>query len=338
MKVLITGAAGFVGFHLATRLLAEGHEVLGYDGMVPNYDVRLNRGRLALLREHARYTAVEALLEDKAKLTDVVLGFAPEVVVHLAAQAGVRQSIENPDPYMSSNVAGTAHLLEALKLHRPRHLLFASSSSVYGGNPEMPFRESARTDFPSSVYAATKKAGEQLTHVYSHLYGVPVTCFRFFTVYGPWGRPDMALFKFVDAIDSGKPIDVYGEGRMQRDFTYVVDLVEAVSRLIDIVPVVGEPVQGAGIIDSLSPIAPWRSVNIANGRPLELLAFVETIEAALQRRAIRNLLPMQLGDVTATWADPGLLLALTGYLPDTSIETGVRGFVDWYRQWKSIPG
>jgi UDP-glucuronate 4-epimerase len=333
MRILITGSAGFIGFHLAQRLLGEGHEVLGLDGMTPYYDIRLKQARLTLLRKHATFSGIEAMLEDKAAVTDAVVGFAPDVVFHLAAQAGVRHSIEYPDLYVGSNVAGTSHLLQALAAAPPRHLLVASSSSVYGGNTQMPFAETDRTDFPVSVYAATKRATEALTHAQASVTGLPVTCLRFFTVYGPWGRPDMALFKFADAIIAGQSIEVYGHGQMERDFTFIGDLVEAMRRLMDVIPVVGAPVLAPGVTDSLSPVAPWRVVNLAQGEPTSLLDFIEAIEAAMGKRAERKLVPMQPGDVTTTWASAALLRALTGYVPQTSVRDGIARFVDWHRQW-----
>jgi UDP-glucuronate 4-epimerase len=275
------------------------------------------------------------MLEDAPRIKDAVRDFAPDVVLHLAAQAGVRHSLEHPEVHASANVVGTMSLLEALRAAPPRHLLFASTSSIYGGSTDLPFRETRGTDFPVSLYAATKKAGEAMTHAYAHLYRFPVTCFRFFTVYGPWGRPDMAYFKFATAIAKGEPIEVYGEGRMQRDFTYVDDLVEAVRRLIDVVP--GESPVPPGPADSLSPVAPWRAVNIAQGEPVGLLDFIDVLERAIGRPAIRQMRPMQPGDVTATWADPALLGALTGYVPETRLEIGVRAFVDWHRSWTSRP-
>ncbi len=333
MKALVTGSAGFIGFHVARRLLADGHEVLGFDGLTPYYDVALKRARHAVLHAMPRFSAIEAMLEDEAAVAAAVAGFAPEIVVHLAAQAGVRHSLEDPRAYAAANVTGTINLLEALRGHLPRHLLFASSSSVYGGNATMPFSETDRTDFPASPYAATKKAGEALTHAYAHIHALPTTCFRFFTVYGPWGRPDMALFKFVAAIEAGEPIDVYGEGQLERDFTYIDDLVEAIVRLIALPPRQGAPVTAAGVADSLSPVAPWRAVNIAAGQPVGLMPFIETVERALGRTAQKRLLPRQPGDVVATWADPGLLGAMTGYVPRTPVEIGVRAFVDWHRDW-----
>jgi UDP-glucuronate 4-epimerase len=230
---------------------------------------------------------------------------------------------------------GTFNLLEITRRLKPRHLLVASTSSIYGGNPRMPFREVDRSDAPMTLYAASKKAGEAMSHSYAHLWGTPTTCLRFFTVYGPWGRPDMALFKFVRAIEDGQPIDVYGEGRMRRDFTYVDDLIEAIERLIDHAPVQGQPVRGENVEDSLSPVAPWRVINIGGGAPVGLMEFIETIEEALGKKATLNLLPMQPGDVRETHAEARLLAALTGYTPRTSVREGVGAFVDWYRSWMS---
>ena len=331
MRYLVTGSAGFIGFHLARRLLADGHQVLGYDGMTPYYDVTLKHRRHAILEQHQEFASVSGMLEDKALLETTIAGFAPEVVVHLAGQAGVRYSLEQPDSYASSNVIGTLNLLEACRMHKPAHLLIASTSSVYGGNEELPFGEADRTDFPVSLYAATKKACEAMSHAYAHLFAIPTTCFRFFTVYGPWGRPDMALFKFVSAIENGEPLPVYGEGRMERDFTYVEDLVEAVVRLAGAFPERGMPVAVPGGRDSISPVAPWRVVNIAGGQPIGLEQFITTIERHTNRVAQRQLLPMQPGDVRSTSADASLLLALTGYLPATPLEIGVAAFVAWYR-------
>ena len=328
MRAFITGTAGFVGFHLARRLLADGHQVVGFDGMTPYYDVRLKEERHAILRQMESFRAVEGPLED-AELLLATLGEAQaDVIVHLAAQAGVRYSIEQPQSYISSNLVGTANLLEAARRYPPAHLMFASTSSVYGGNEKVPFAETDRADGPISLYAATKKGGEAMMHSYAHLWQIPTTCFRFFTVYGPWGRPDMALFKFVDAIERGTPIEIYGEGEMRRDFTYIDDLVEGIVRLISAKPVMG---QAVGAIDSLSAVAPWRSVNIAGGRPVELMAFIDTIEAALGRPAQRVMLPMQQGDMVETMADPSLLEALVGALPQTDLAQGVGAFIDWYR-------
>jgi UDP-glucuronate 4-epimerase len=333
VKIFVTGTAGFVGFHLARRLLADGHQVLGFDGMTPYYDVALKQQRHAMLRTSNAFSAVEAMLEDKPALNEAIDSFAPEMIVHLAAQAGVRYSLEHPEAYISANLVGTFNVLEAAKTLAPRHLLIASTSSVYGGNAQMPFHEAHRTDFPVSLYAATKKACEAMSHSYAHLFKLPTTCFRFFTVYGPWGRPDMALFKFVSAIEKGEPIEVYGEGRMQRDFTYIDDLVEAIVRLMHAIPEENKPVTAPDVLDSLSPVAPWRSVNIACGQPVGLMPFIETIEAALGKPATKIMLPMQQGDVTQTFADPRLLTALTGFSPHTDVTTGVTAFVEWYRGW-----
>lgn len=333
MRVLVTGSAGFIGFHLAGRLLADGHEVLGFDGLTPYYDRALKHYRNDRLKAYPRYTFVEAMLEDRGTLERAVGDFAPQIVVHLAAQAGVRYSLEAPDSYISCNVVGTANLLEVLRTHRPDHFLFASTSSVYGGNVEMPFGETQRTDFPVSLYAATKKSGEALTHSYAHLFNIPTTCFRFFTVYGPAGRPDMALYKFVDLIERGEPIEVYGNGQMQRDATSVDELVEAITRLILIPPVQGAPVDG-GVEDSLSSVGPWRAVNIAGGRQVALTDFIAAIEKALGKTADKIMLPMQQGDVVSTFADPGLLKALTGFVPQKGIEQTVAEFVSWYREYR----
>ncbi|WP_372424154.1 NAD-dependent epimerase/dehydratase family protein [Salinarimonas chemoclinalis] len=333
-RALVTGTAGFIGFHLARRLLADGWLVTGVDGMTPYYDVSLKQARHARLRRSNAFHAHEIMLEDDAALPDAFDAAKPDVVVHLAAQAGVRYSLENPRAYVDANLVGTFNVLEGVRRHAPAHFLLASTSSVYGANTDMPFAETDRTDHPLTVYAATKKATETMAHSYAHLWKLPTTAFRFFTVYGPWGRPDMALFKFVRAILAGEPIEIYGEGAMQRDFTYVDDLVEAIARLIEAPPVEGAPVAPC---DSLSPAAPWRAVNIAGGRPVGLVPFVETIEAALGVGAKKILLPLQKGDVPATFARAELLEALTGYVPATPVEEGVRRFVAWYREHYGVP-
>jgi UDP-glucuronate 4-epimerase len=335
MRFFITGTAGFIGFHLARRLLDEGHFVTGYDGMTEYYDVGLKRERHAVLARSNGFRAVEAMLEDMDALRAAAEAAEPDVIVHLAAQAGVRYSLENPRAYVNANLVGSFNLLEIAKLLRPRHLLIASTSSVYGANAEMPFREIDKADHPMTLYAATKKAVEGMSHAYAHLWALPTTCFRFFTVYGPWGRPDMALFKFVDAIEAGRPIDIYGHGVMKRDFTYVADLVEAIVRLVDCVPAMGCPVTGPDVVDTLSPVAPWRVVNIAGGAPVDLMVFVETIERCLGKTAAKNILPMQPGDVPATHADFRLVEALVGYRPSTGVEEGVTSFIDWYRGYRA---
>ncbi|WP_043539174.1 NAD-dependent epimerase/dehydratase family protein [Salinarimonas rosea] len=328
-KALVTGTAGFIGFHVAQRLLADGWLVTGVDGMTTYYDVSLKEARHARLRRSNAFHAHEIMLEDDAALQEVFDAATPDVVVHLAAQAGVRYSLENPRAYVDANLVGTFNVMEGVRRHAPTHFLLASTSSAYGANTEMPFGETDRADHPLTLYAATKKATETMAHSYAHLWKLPTTAFRFFTVYGPWGRPDMALFKFVRATLAGTPIEVYGEGRMQRDFTYIDDLVEAIVRLIDTPPVEGAPIAP---FDSLSPAAPWRVVNIGGGQPVGLMPFIETIEAALGVPVRKTMLPMQKGDVAATFARAELLEALTGYRPSTPVEEGVRRFVDWYRE------
>lgn len=329
MDIFVTGAAGFIGFHVCQRLLADGHRVVGYDGLTPFYDEGLKAERVALLAGMPGFTLVEAMLEDAETLNSALAGSRAEVIVHLAAQAGVRYSIEAPHTYVSSNLVGMANLLEAARMHPPKHFVFASTSSIYGGNLKMPFAETDRADNPVSLYAATKKGGEAMLHAYSHLWGIPATSMRFFTVYGPWGRPDMAALKFVRAIEAGQVIDVYGEGRMRRDFTYVEDLVEAMVRIIDHPPKLGE----ALVDDTLSPVAPYRIVNLGGGLPRELMDFIAAIESALGKTARRNYLPMQQGDVVETYSDVSLLHQLIGTLPQTSIEAGTASLVEWYRKF-----
>lgn len=332
-RILVTGSAGFIGFHLSSLLLDEGFQVHGFDGMTDYYDVRLKTARHDLLKQNPNFTADEAMLEDVQALDAVFDSFRPEIVVHLAAQAGVRYSLENPRAYIESNITGTFNVLEAAHRLGVSHLLMASTSSVYGANEDMPFRETERTDWPLTVYAATKKANEALGHTYAHLWSMPVTMFRFFTVYGPWGRPDMALFKFVDAIKAGRPIDIYNNGDMWRDFTFVTDLARAIRLLIDVPP--ERPGSSAEIPDgdSLSPAAPFRVVNIGNSDKVRLLDFIEAIEAELGVEAKRNYMPMQMGDVPATWADASLLKSLTGYAPQTGYREGIARFIAWYRDF-----
>ena len=331
MKYFVTGTAGFIGFHLARRLLEDGHGVTGFDGMTPYYDVSLKTRRHAILSGFDRFHPVIGMLEDKDALLGAARGAEPDVIVHLAAQAGVRYSLENPKAYVNSNLIGSWNLLEVAREMRPAHLLLASSSSVYGANEKIPFAEDDRADEPMTLYAATKKSMELMAHSYAHLYGVPTTAFRFFTVYGPWGRPDMALFKFVDAILNDREIEIYGEGRMSRDFTYIDDLVEGIVRLSHIAPGEANRIVQPGVADTLSRQAPYRIVNIGDGHPVELIRFVETIENAIGRPARRKLLPMQQGDVPRTYASSRLLEALTGFTPKIGVEDGVKAFVDWYR-------
>ena len=334
-RILVTGSAGFIGFHLCRLLLDEGFVVHGFDAMTDYYDVRLKERRHALLLQSAGFSATEARLEDTAALDADFDRFAPDVIVHLAGQAGVRYSLEAPRSYIDANVVGTFNVMEAARRLKVDHLLMASTSSVYGANEQMPFSETDKADSQMTIYAATKKATESMGHAYAHLHDLPVTMFRFFTVYGPWGRPDMALFKFVRAILEGEPIDIYNHGEMYRDFTYVGDLVRGIRLLIDAVP---ERPDG-GVVpegDSLSPVAPYRVVNIGNSEKVRLLDFVEAIEARLGLKAQRNLMEMQPGDVPATWADAGLLKRLTGYQPQTDIREGIDAFVSWYRDYYRV--
>ena len=330
--VLVTGSAGFIGFHVCQRLLKDGYDVVGYDSMSNYYDPALKQARLQLLQQSPRFSAVTAPLEDYAVLEKTVVDAKPDYVIHLAAQAGVRYSLENPRSYVDSNLIGSFNLLEIVRHHPVQHLLIASTSSVYGANEKIPFVEVDRTDEPLTLYAATKKSMELMSHSYSHLFRIPVTTFRFFTVYGPWGRPDMAAFKFVSAILNGKPIDIYGQGKMSRDFTYIDDLVESIVRLMKVIPGT-EPVMEK---DTLARQAPFRVVNIGGGQPESLMDFVELIESALGQKAIRNMLPMQSGDVPRTYANPDLLVALTGYKPQTNLATGIEAFVKWYREYHKI--
>lgn len=332
-RVFITGTAGFIGFHLSRLLLEEGMTVAGYDGMTDYYDVRLKERRHAMLRQHQGFSTTEAMLEDADALHAAVKNFRPDVIVHLAAQAGVRYSLENPRAYIDANVVGTLNIMEAAQAAGVDHLLMASTSSVYGANEDMPFDERQKTDTPLTIYAATKKANEAMGHAWAHIHGVPITMFRFFTVYGPWGRPDMALFKFTKGILEGTPIDIYNNGEMWRDFTYVTDLVRGIRGLIDAVP---DAPDTAVEDDSLSPAAPFRMVNIGNSDKVRLLDFIDAIEEELGEKAIRNYMPMQLGDVPATWANASLLQNLTGYTPQTPFRDGVRQFVQWYRDYYQI--
>jgi UDP-glucuronate 4-epimerase len=327
MRFFVTGTAGFIGFHLAQRLLELGHPVVGYDAMTSYYDVRLKEARHAVLKRFEPFHAHIAPLEDMKSLTRAVEAAEPDVIVHLAAQAGVRYSIEDPRAYVDSNIVGAFNILELARMTKPRHLLMASTSSVYGANAHVPFVESERADHPLSLYAASKKANEAMAHSYAHLWSIPTTLFRFFTIYGPWGRPDMAPHKFIDAIEKGRPIDVYNHGDMERDFTYVADLVEAIVRLVDCVPRIDaeDP--------SVSPAAPWRVVNIGRGEPINLMEFIAAIERATGKTAIRNYLDMQPGDMRRTFADSALLERLTGFRPQTSIDDGVAALVEWHRSY-----
>lgn len=329
----ITGAAGFIGFHLSELLLQEGWTVHGFDGMTDYYDVSLKEARVDLLRQHERFTFTHAMLEDNDAVATTVKATKPDIIVHLAGQAGVRYSLENPRAYIDANIVGTFNVMEAAREAGVDHLLMASTSSVYGANTEMPFSETHKADTPLTIYAATKKANEAMGHAYAHLHNMPTTMFRFFTVYGPWGRPDMALFKFTKGILEGTPIDIYNNGEMWRDFTYVTDLVRGIRGLIDAVPGTQETAVDA---DTLSPVGPYRVVNIGNSDKIRLLDFINAIEAEVGTSAICNYMPMQTGDVPATWADATLLQGLTGYRPETPFRDGVAKFVKWYRDYYRV--
>lgn len=328
-RVLVTGSAGFIGFHVAMRMLASGHTVVGIDALTDYYDVGLKKSRLEILQGHARYQHHSFRIEDHDRLHEVFTDSLPDIVIHLAAQAGVRYALEVPRSYVESNIVGTFNILEASRMTPPRHLLIASTSSVYGANRRVPYTETQRTDHPMSFYAATKKATEDMAHAYANLYAVPTTCFRFFTVYGPWGRPDMALFKFVEATFTGEPISLHGSGAMLRDYTYVEDLVEAIQRLANCVP----HHSPGSANDSLSPVACYRAVNIGGGAPMPTTDLVREVERATGRVLKVVNVPAVPGEVPITHADPGLLYELTNFKPETSLRVGVSKFVDWYSDY-----
>lgn len=333
--VLVTGSSGFIGFHLSQLLLAEGFSVVGVDNLSDYYDVSLKERRQSMLMQNGAFTVVNDNVETPGLMMGLFETHKPDFVIHLAAQVGVRYSIENPRAYLESNIVGTFEILEAARARPPKHMLLASTSSAFGANTKMPYTETDRADHQMSFYAATKKSTESMAHSYAHLFTLPITMFRFFTVYGPWGRPDMALFKFTKAIFEDRAIDVYNYGDMKRDFTYITDLVQGIRLLMDVVP--ETPVDGVvpdG--DSLSPVAPHRVVNIGNSTTVQLTDFIEAIEEATGRTAERNLMPMQAGDVPATWANSQLLQSLTGYAPQTSVKEGVLSFVDWYREYYQL--
>ena len=334
---LVTGAAGFIGYHISKRLLDEGWRIIGLDCMSDYYDVSLKERREGMLLQNASYRSVHEKVETPNVLMDLFEEERPNVVIHLAAQAGVRYSIENPRAYLESNINGTFEILEAARAFPPEHMLLASTSSAYGANEDMPYRETVKADHQMSFYAATKKSTENMAHSYAHLFCLPITMFRFFTVYGPWGRPDMALFKFTKAILNGDPIDVYNHGDMSRDFTYIDDLVHGMSLLIDAIPHnTDHSEKNIGKLDSKSKVAPFRVVNIGNSQPSKLLDFIIAIEKSIGIEAVKCLIPMQAGDVPATWADTTLLHRLTGYKPNTELSMGVQNFVTWYRDYYNV--
>lgn len=335
MNFLVTGAAGFIGFHVSQRLLAAGHQVVGIDNLNDYYDVNLKHARLNLIKADPGFTFIEMDLADRDEMASLFDQQKFQRVIHLGAQAGVRYSIENPHAYADSNLTGHLNILEGCRHHKIEHLLYASSSSVYGLNRKMPFSTEDSVDHPVSLYAATKKANELMSHTYSHLYQLPTTGLRFFTVYGPWGRPDMALFKFTRAMIAGEAIDVYNQGQMKRDFTYVDDIAEAIVRLQDVIPQQDDN----WTVETGSPAtssAPYRVYNIGNSQPVTLMNYIEAIEKALGITAKKNLMPMQPGDVLETSADTEALFKAIGFKPQTGVEEGVKNFVDWYRDFYRV--
>lgn len=332
MKILLTGAAGFIGMTTALRLLARGDEIVGLDNLNDYYDVTLKENRLKRLLQHTGFRFVKMDVADRPGMAQLFTAEKFDRVIHLAAQAGVRYSLQNPHAYIDSNIVGFMNILEGCRHEKVQHLVYASSSSVYGGNTKMPFSEHDSVDHPVSLYAATKKANELMAHTYSHLYGLPTTGLRFFTVYGPWGRPDMALFLFTKAILDGRPIDVFNYGKMQRDFTFVDDIVEGVIRVTDRTAI-PSPIYDAAAPDPATSNAPFRVFNIGNNNPVPLLDFIGCIEDALGKKAEKNLLPLQDGDVPATYANTDALNEWVGFVPGTSIEQGIGRFVAWYRDY-----
>lgn len=337
-RVLVTGSAGFIGSHVALRLLSQGKRVVGVDNLTPYYDLALKRARRDRLLAHPSYIDVEIDLADAQAAAAVFERYRPDRVVHLAAQPGVRYGLDHPREYTQSNIEGFLSILEGCRQHAVRHLVYASTSSVYGANSTMPFSERHRADHPLSIYAATKRANELMAHSYSHLFNIPMTGLRFFTVYGPWGRPDMAMFKFTRGIFNGEPIDVYHGGNMERDFTYVDDVVNGIVSILDVIP--GKDPSWSSDVPhpASSGVAPWRIYNIGNSSPVNLMRYIEVIEKCVGKKANLRLLPMQSGDVLRTSADVSALEAATGNRPSVSVEEGVRRFVEWYRSYYELPG
>ena len=335
MKILVTGTAGFIGSHVAIRLLERGDQVIGIDNLSDYYDVNLKKARLARFAGHSNYSHITADLADRAAIESAFATHKPQRVINLAAQAGVRYAAQNPHIYVSTNVTGFLHIIEGCRHHDVEHLVFASTSSVYGANTLMPFSEHQSTEHPLTLYAASKKANEMMAHSYAHLYGMACTGLRFFTVYGPWGRPDMALFLFTKSILAGEPIKVFNHGHHKRSFTYVDDIVEGVIRTLDTVPT-GNPQWDGNKPDSATSLAPYRLFNIGNQQPVELLRYIEVLEQCLGRKAVMELLPLQAGDVPDTEADVSALAAAVDYTPKVSVEDGVANFVRWYRDYYAV--
>ena len=331
MKIIVTGSSGFIGFHVSKKLLGSGNKVHGIDSMNNYYDVNLKKARLAILKKYKNFSFSKAKIENSKDLGKAFKKFKPTIVIHLAAQAGVRYSIEKPRVYLDSNITGTYNIIEIAKRLNVKHLIMASSSSVYGANKKIPFKEVDKTETQMSIYAATKKSNESMAHAYSNIWKIPITMVRFFTVYGPWGRPDMALFKFTKGILNNKKIDIYNNGKMYRDFTYIDDIVNGINLLISKVPSTKQ--LGKYKDDSLSPIAPFRILNIGNTKKVFLLDFIKEIERILGKKAKRNYMPLQKGDVKQTLSNTNLLKKITNYNPKTNFKTGIRNFLDWYLKY-----
>ena len=329
MKIFITGTAGFIGFSLAKSLLENDHSVYGYDGITNYYDVKLKNNRNKILKKYKKFSFTKGMLENRNLLDKTIIKFKPEIIIHLAAQAGVRYSIDKPRTYLSSNIIGTHNIIELAHKVKVKHLMIASSSSVYGANKKTPYSENDSVKLQMSIYASTKLATESIAHSYSHIWKVPTTVLRFFTVYGPWGRPDMALFKFTKSILDGKKIDIYNKGNLYRDFTYIDDIVHGVSLLIKKIPKYKKN-SSLNRIDSLSLVAPFRIINIGNSKKIKLLDFIKTIENSLGKNALKNYMPMQKGDVFMTLANTKLLKKITGFVPKINYKEGVRNFIEWY--------
>ncbi len=328
MKIFVTGSSGFIGFHLSRKLLNKGHKVHGFDSMNDYYDIKLKRDRLKILKSFKNFSFTKDRLENKKKLEKIIKLFKPQIIIHLAAQAGVRYSIKKPQIYLNSNIIGTFNVIEASKRVKVRHLIIGSSSSVYGANKKFPFSEIDKTDHQVSFYASTKKSAESLAHSYSSLWKIPITMLRFFTVYGPWGRPDMAYFKFTKKILAGNKIDIYNNGKLYRDYTYVDDIVDGICKLLNKVPSENSKIKFKK--DSLSPVAPFRILNIGNTKKIYLLDFINVLEKLLNKKIKRNYLPMQKGDIHSTLSDSSLLKKITGYNPKTHYKVGIKKFLDWY--------
>ena len=331
MKILITGSSGFIGFHLTKLFLEKKHKVHGYDSMNNYYDVKLKKARLNILKKYHNFSFTKANLENEKMLKKIFKRFKPKIVIHLAAQAGVRYSIDKPRVYLDSNIIGTYNVIEASHLLKVKHLIMASSSSVYGANKNVPFKEIDKTETQLSIYASTKKANESMAHSYSNIWKIPITMLRFFTVYGPWGRPDMALFKFTKGILTNKKIDIYNKGKMFRDFTYIDDIIKGIELLIDKVP--SNKKLNKYSNDSLSPVAPFRILNIGNTKKVFLLDFINQLEKELGKKAIRNYMPLQKGDVKLTLSNTSLLRKITSYKADTNYKLGIKKFLNWYKDY-----